>query len=111
MNCDVLIIGGGVVGLSIAIALQESQGNLKIVIAEKEEKVILHASGRNSGVIHAGFYYSSESLKSKFCRLGNSELKKFCRDQNLPLLEIGKVVVAKDEDDVKRDCGEQHVEQ
>jgi L-2-hydroxyglutarate oxidase len=101
-NCDVIIIGGGVVGLSIAIALQESQGNLKIVIAEKEEKVTLHASGRNSGVIHAGFYYSSESLKSKFCRLGNFELKKFCRDQNLPLLEIGKVVVAKNEDDVKR---------
>lgn len=101
LNCDVIIIGGGVVGLSIAIALQESQGNLKIVIAEKEERVILHASGRNSGVIHAGFYYSSESLKSKFCRLGNSELKKFCRDQKLPLLEIGKVVVAKNEDDVK----------
>ena len=87
LNYDVLIIGGGVIGLSIAIALQESQGNLKIVIAEKEEKVILHASGRNSGVIHAGFYYSSESLKSKFCRLGNSELKKFCRDQDLPLLK------------------------
>ena len=102
LNHDVLIIGGGVIGLSIAIALQESQRNLKIVIAEKEEKVILHASGRNSGVIHAGFYYSSESLKSKFCRLGNLELKKFCRDQELPLLEIGKVVVAKDEDDVKR---------
>jgi L-2-hydroxyglutarate oxidase len=101
-NCDVIIIGGGVVGLSIAIALQESQRNLKIVIAEKEEKVILHASGRNSGVIHAGFYYSSESLKSKFCRLGNSELKRFCRDQKLPLLEIGKVVVAKSEGDVKR---------
>jgi L-2-hydroxyglutarate oxidase len=102
LNCDVIIIGGGVVGLGIAIALQESHGNLKIVIAEKEEKVILHASGRNSGVIHAGFYYSSESLKSKFCRLGNSELKKFCREQKLPLLEIGKVVVAKNEDDVKR---------
>ena len=102
LNCDVIVIGGGVVGLSIAIALQESQGNLQIIIAEKEERVILHASGRNSGVIHAGFYYSSESLKSKFCRLGNSELKKFCRDQKLPLLEIGKVVVAKNEDDVKR---------
>ena len=102
LKCDVIIIGGGVVGLGIAIALQESHGNLKIVIAEKEEKVILHASGRNSGVIHAGFYYSSESLKSKFCRLGNSELKKFCREQKLPLLEIGKVVVAKNEDDVER---------
>jgi L-2-hydroxyglutarate oxidase LhgO len=85
LNCDVIIIGGGVVGLSIAIALQESQENLKILIADKEEKVILHASGRNSGVIHAGFYYSSESLKSKFCRLGNSELKAFCRDQKLPI--------------------------
>lgn len=100
-KCEVLIIGGGVVGLAIAIALQENRTHSKVIIVEKEEEVCLHASGRNSGVIHAGFYYSSESLKSKFCRLGNQELKKFCRDQNLRLAEIGKVVVAKNVGDVK----------
>ena len=92
LNYDVLIIGGGVIGLSIAIALQESQENLKIVIAEKEEKVILHASGRNSGVIHAGFYYSPESLKAQFCRDGNHDLRKLCIRNSIPILETGKVV-------------------
>ena len=100
-HSDFLIIGGGVVGLAIAVAIQESRINQKVTIVEKENQVCIHASGRNSGVIHAGFYYSSESLKSKFSRLGNTELKKFCRDQNLPLLEIGKVVVANNDDDVR----------
>lgn len=100
-RCEVLIIGGGVIGMGIAIAMQESRPHSKVIIMEKEEEVCLHASGRNSGVIHAGFYYTSESLKSKFCRLGNLELKTFCRDQNLPLKEIGKVVVAKSASDVK----------
>ena len=81
--------------------MQESHSYLKVIIIEKEEEVCLHASGRNSGVIHAGFYYSSESLKSKFCRLGNLELKKFCHDEDLPIKEIGKVVVAKNAGDVK----------
>ena len=76
-HSDFLIIGGGVVGLAIAVAIQESKINQKITIVEKENQVCIHASGRNSGVIHAGFYYSSESLKSKFSRLGNTELKKF----------------------------------
>ena len=101
IKCEVLIIGGGVIGLSIGIAMQQSRAQSKVIIIEKEEEVCLHASGRNSGVIHAGFYYSSESLKSKFCRLGNLELKKFCRDKNLQIQEIGKVVVAKNIGDVK----------
>jgi L-2-hydroxyglutarate oxidase LhgO len=101
IKCEVLVIGGGAIGLGIAIAVQQSRANSKIIIIEKEEDVCLHASGRNSGVIHAGFYYSSETLKSKFCRVGNLELKKFCHDQGLPLKEIGKVVVAKDAGDVK----------
>ena len=91
IKCEVLIIGGGVIGLSIGIAMQQSRAQSKVIIIEKEEEVCLHASGRNSGVIHAGFYYSSESLKSKFFRLGNLELKKFCRDKNLQIQEIGKV--------------------
>lgn len=98
---DVLIIGAGIIGLGIAVALQECRPNTMIIIAEKKDEVCLHASGRNLRVIHAGFYYSSEFLKSKFCRLGNLELKKFCRDQKLPLKEIGKVVVAKNAGDVK----------
>ncbi len=65
-ECDVLIIGGGIVGISIGNALLESNQHLKVIIAEKEKQIGLHASGRNSGVLHAGFYYSPDSLKAKF---------------------------------------------
>ena len=94
------IVGVEVVGLNIATALREIQGNLKIVIAENEEKSFFMPVvkiWRNS----CRFYYSLESLKSKFCRLGNSELKVFCRDQKMPLLKTGKVVVAKSKGCVK----------
>lgn len=64
MNCDVLILGAGIVGLSTGIALLESNPELKVIIAEKEMEIALHASGRNSGVLHAGFYYSAQSLKA-----------------------------------------------
>ena len=65
-KCDVLILGAGVVGLSVGIAILESNPNKKVIIAEKEDSLALHASGRNSGVLHAGFYYSPDSLKAKF---------------------------------------------
>jgi L-2-hydroxyglutarate oxidase LhgO len=90
---DVTIIGAGVVGLSIGNALLESNPKLRVLIVEKESKLGLHASGRNSGVIHAGFYYSPESLKAKFCRDGNRELRKLCLRNSIPILETGKVVV------------------
>jgi L-2-hydroxyglutarate oxidase LhgO len=61
---DVLIVGAGVVGLSTGIALLQNRPSLKVIIAEKEKDLGLHASGRNSGVIHAGFYYSPDSLKA-----------------------------------------------
>lgn len=92
-NWDVTIIGAGVVGLSIGSALLESNPKLRVLIVEKESKLGLHASGRNSGVIHAGFYYSPESLKAKFCRDGNRELRKLCLRNSIPILETGKVVV------------------
>ena len=65
-GCDVLIAGGGIVGLSVARDLLISNPKLKVVVAEKESHLGAHASGRNSGVLHAGFYYSPDSLKAKF---------------------------------------------
>ena len=94
-KCDVLIIGGGVVGLSTGIALLEANPSLKVVIAEKESRLGLHASGRNSGVLHAGFYYSPDSLKAKFCRDGNQELRILAKKHGIPVREVGKVVVAR----------------
>ena len=99
-TADFLIIGGGVVGLSIARELRSRNPSAKIIILEKESGVALHASGRNSGVIHAGFYYSPESLKAKLTRVGNERMKEFCKSNDLPLAENGKVVVAKKPEEV-----------
>lgn len=80
----------------------ESRPNLKVSILEKESNLGMHASGRNSGVIHAGFYYSPESLKARFCADGNKELKALCKENNLPLRVTGKVVVTSNLDEVGR---------
>lgn len=101
-KCDVVIIGAGVVGLSTGIALLQSRPSLTVMIAEKEREIALHASGRNSGVIHAGFYYSPNSLKAKFCRDGNFELRKLAKKYGIPVKDVGKVVVAKNEDEDSR---------
>lgn len=101
-KCDVLIIGGGVVGLSAGIAILESNSSLKVIIAEKESCLALHASGRNSGVLHAGFYYSPDSLKAKFCRDGNKGLRLLANKHNIPIREVGKVVVVRNDDENSR---------
>jgi L-2-hydroxyglutarate oxidase LhgO len=89
------VVGGGVIGLSIGTALLEHNSMAKVTVVEKETILGAHASGRNSGVIHAGFYYSPESLKAKFCADGNKELKALCRKYEIRVKEIGKVVVTK----------------
>lgn len=99
---DVIIVGAGVVGLSVGIALLEFKPGLKVLILEKESQVGIHASGRNSGVLHAGFYYSPDSLKARFCRDGNLELKLLCKDGNIPVHTCGKVVVTQNDDEEYR---------
>jgi L-2-hydroxyglutarate oxidase LhgO len=101
-STDYLVIGSGIIGLSIGIALLESKPKTKVSIYEKESNLGMHASSRNSGVIHAGFYYSPESLKARFCADGNKELKALCKGNNLPLKETGKVVVTSSIDEVGR---------
>jgi len=93
---DYLIIGGGI-GLAIAKDLVNRFPNAKIALLEKELDVAYHSSGRNSGVLHAGFYYTADSLKAKFTRDGNSQLREYCYVNNLRINECKKVVVAKDE--------------
>jgi L-2-hydroxyglutarate oxidase LhgO len=99
---DVLIIGAGIVGLAIGIAILEQSPSLQVRICEKESSLGRHASGRNSGVLHAGFYYSPDSLKARFCRDGNSELKTLCSRHEIPVNAVGKVVVARNEDEDSR---------
>lgn len=101
-TCDVLIIGSGVMGLATGMALLESKPNLRVVIADKEMVIAQHASGRNSGVLHAGFYYSPDSLKAKFCRDGNFAIRNLAKKYEIPVHEVGKVVVARDDDENSR---------
>lgn len=95
--CDYLIIGAGIVGLSLAYELTNRFPEKRIVLIEKEDRVACHASGRNSGVLHAGFYYTSDSLKARLCVEGNRLMKEFCRDNAIPVNSCGKVVVAVNE--------------
>ncbi len=91
---DYLIIGAGIIGLNIAIELKKKYPNAAITLIDKEPEVGLHSSGRNSGVLHAGFYYTADSLKARFTREGNAAMRAFCHTHNLPINEAGKVVVA-----------------
>ena len=99
---DYIVIGAGIVGISLGLAILERSPEKKVLIIDKESKPGVHASGRNSGVLHAGFYYSPDSLKAKFCRLGNLELKNFCKENRIPILETGKVVVCQSKNDVSK---------
>jgi L-2-hydroxyglutarate oxidase len=99
---DFLVIGGGIVGLSIGRELLKRNPRPSVLVAEKESDIAAHASGRNSGVLHAGFYYSPDSLKAKFCLEGNLELRSLIETHNLPINKCGKVVVAKNEEDLIR---------
>jgi L-2-hydroxyglutarate oxidase len=97
---DVAIIGGGINGIATGIALLESKKNTKVIILEKEGEIGLHASGRNSGVLHSGFYYSPKSLRATFCKQGNLELTNFCKISNIQILNTGKVVVTRNESEL-----------
>lgn len=89
-----LIIGSGIIGLSMAASLKKAKPTAKILLIDKEDQVAYHASGRNSGVLHAGFYYTADSLKARFTVAGNKAMKQYCRMKNLPINECGKLVVA-----------------
>ena len=95
-----LIIGSGIIGLSIARSLKQCQPNAHILIIDKEGGEAYHASSRNSGVLHAGFYYTANSLKAKFTVEGNHALKAYCRGKNIPVNECGKLVVAQNEEEL-----------
>ena len=93
INCDFCIIGGGMVGLSIANQLIERGISKKILIVEKEAELGLHSSGLNSGVLHAGLYYEPKSLKAKVCVSGSRRLKRWVKERKLPINECGKIIV------------------
>lgn len=90
---DYIIIGAGIMGLSIARQLSCQFPQAKIAILEKEAEVGLHASGRNSGVLHSGIYYEKDSLKAKFCLEGAKAMAAYCDEHRLPIHRTGKVII------------------
>lgn len=99
---DYAIIGGGIVGLSAAMALGKRNPNAKIVVIEKEATPASHQTGNNSGVIHSGIYYKPGSFKAKFCREGSQMMVEFCRQHNIAHEVCGKVIVATTDDELPR---------
>ena len=100
ITCDFLIIGGGIIGISVARELKRRYPDSKVILIEKENDFGLHASGRNSGVLHAGFYYATNSFKANFTRTGNQQLTKYCESKNILINKCGKLVVAKNESEL-----------
>ena len=97
---DFLIIGGGIIGVSIAREIRARFERARVVVLEKEKFLGAHGSGRNSGVLHAGFYYSADSLKARFTRQGNIALTRFCEERHIRLNRCGKLVVARSASDL-----------
>jgi (S)-2-hydroxyglutarate dehydrogenase len=90
-----IVLGGGCLGLQVAI--QSAKRGISVLLIEKERRIGLHASGRNSGVLHAGLYYPHQSLKGKLTQKGNQLLRKYCIDRGIQVNACGKLVVAKNE--------------
>jgi L-2-hydroxyglutarate oxidase LhgO len=98
---DFIIAGAGVIGLTIAREILLRQPNSKLLILEKETVLGVHASGRNSGILHTGIYYPAETLKAKFCKKGADTLFNYAAEHNIPARKDGKVVVASSEHNAK----------
>ncbi len=97
INTEVLIIGSGVIGLSIARAL--SSRGLDVILIEKEDRSGEGVSSRNSGVIHAGMYYPTNSLKANLCVTGNKMLYDYCDEKKIPHQRLGKLIIAVDKEE------------
>ena len=92
-NYDLIILGAGITGLSVARQKILSDSDCNILIIEKEHKLGMHGSGRNSGVLHSGIYYPSDTLKAKFCAEGSKLMSNYCEENSLPIVQCGKVIL------------------
>jgi (S)-2-hydroxyglutarate dehydrogenase len=99
-QCDIAIIGAGIVGLAAGLHLSRRVPDAKLVILEKEDEVAAHQTGHNSGVIHSGLYYKPGSLKARLCVEGAAAMVRFCREYGLPHEVCGKIVVATEEGEI-----------
>ena len=95
------IVGGGIVGLAVAREIARRSRVRAVVVFEKEDRVGVHQTGHNSGVVHAGIYYRPGSLKAQLCTRGRLLLREYCAEHGLPYVECGKLVVAVDAAEVR----------
>jgi L-2-hydroxyglutarate oxidase len=101
-NYDIAVIGGGIVGIATAMQISAKYPKYKIGVVEKEDKLAMHQSGHNSGVIHSGIYYAPGSLKAQNCVNGVQKLLKFCDENEIKYDLCGKVIVATSEEELPR---------
>ncbi|MEU6577666.1 L-2-hydroxyglutarate oxidase [Streptomyces sp. NPDC046805] len=101
-DCDVLVIGGGIVGLSTAYAITRAAPGTRVTVLEKESGPARHQTGRNSGVIHSGIYYRPGSLKAQYAVRGAAEMVKFCAEYGIAHAVTGKLIVATERDELPR---------
>jgi L-2-hydroxyglutarate oxidase LhgO len=99
---DIVVIGGGIIGLSTAMHATRTFPHLRLLLVEKEDAVARHQSGRNSGVIHSGIYYKPGSLKARLCVEGAASMLAFCRQHNIAHEVCGKLIVAVRDDEIAR---------
>ncbi len=101
-SADIVVVGGGIVGVATAERASAQFPSQKVVLLEKEPTLAFHQTGRNSGVIHSGIYYKPGSLKAQLCRDGRKALLAFCKARGLPFELCGKVIVATSDDELPR---------
>ena len=101
-DCDVLVVGGGIVGLSTAYAITRAAPGTRVTVLEKEPGPALHQTGRNSGVIHSGIYYRPGSFKARYAVQGAAEMVKFCAEHGIPHAVTGKLIVATGREELPR---------
>ena len=99
---DVLIVGGGIIGLATALQLSHQYPRCRLAVIEKEDELAVHQTGHNSGVVHSGIYYRPGSQKAEFCVSGVSSLVRFCEENGIEYERCGKVIVAADESELGR---------
>jgi len=101
-EADAVVVGAGILGLACAVELARRRPEWDVIVADKEPSPARHQTGRNSGVIHSGVYYTPGSLKARLCTRGRDLLLRFCESEGIPHEVCGKVIVAVDEEELPR---------
>src|SRR5262245_57332945 len=101
-ECDIVVIGAGIIGLATANALLQGKPSLRLTVLEAEDRPGAHQTGHNSGVIHSGLYYKPGSLKAKYCAEGREAMVRFCDENGVAYERCGKIVIATREEEIPR---------